>query len=96
MFTIISLQLRLNRKKLVVGEGAASKKEGQQSDETLLIIVGVFVLLLIGIIIINLAANRRQVPFLEKSIAQTPTSEKKEYKSKDQNETIEDEEWRGI
>jgi len=86
----------LNRKKLVVGEGAVNNKEGQQLDETLLVIVGVFVLLLIGIIIINLAANRRQVPFLKKTIAQTPTSEKKAYKSKEPNETIEDEEWRGI
>ncbi|MGI0021549.1 MAG: tetratricopeptide repeat protein [Nitrososphaeraceae archaeon] len=86
----------LNRKKLLVGEGDISKKEGLQPDETLLVIVGVFVLLLIGITIINLVAKRRQVPFLEKSLKQTQPSAENPYKSKDANEIIEDDEWRGI
>ena len=67
-----------------------------QPDETLLVIVGVFVSLLIIIIIINLVANKRQGKTDAKTLAQTPPSMKSQHEEIEKEKKSDDERWKYI
>ena len=86
----------LNNRNLAAGKQDVNWNISLPSDATLLVAVGIFVLLIISIIIIDLAANKRRGKIVAKTLVQTQPSTENQFKDKEKEEKFDDGVWKGI